>query len=927
MGRIKRTAIVFVHGQGEQRPMDSVRDLVRTAWATDPRFGARGTEADWLRYWSIPDERSDTYEMQRLSTEAAVPIQDKKDAANEGDGNAQPSGSSEMERFDFYEYYWAHLMSGTSLSHVWSWFQKLVKRDVCEVPNPLLRVRQVLVRILETNIAFAIVGIALSIHLIHWYLEVTYGVGGTVNPASDDTHWAAQGVFSFLTDHALLIALLASPLIGIFSICADQIRCRAIQPPDTEVGSNQKKWRFLNRAPTRRFNPGSFARNIILGLGVVMVPLIGLQSSSEDMVATGIMDLLGVALVLTIALLLARVLVGAAIVGTLATCLGLLTVIVLDFSRTEFEPKVSLDQVGSSDPNLVLLIMCASAAATAVFAIISRAGSYTIALVLAGLAFSAAFFLPLANSTLTTLPSEHPHVVAAMAAGWVVAYALLLPEAARFNRAGLEKGTAPGRVGHWAQYAVWALVPCALFILLNDKAFTTAPGAAAISPIIWLEQENKLVSTGYLPAAFIIAVLYSLYWIAVQLVWPSYSNRRHQNDPHRQRVVTHYAVLIVHLVMWFTWCVFLHTAVVEGGPWPVYWMFMATVFALPALIVLLVAANRAFLIPVLGDSARYLSPMPDNIEARQKIRETGVQLLESLHKNPAYDRIIVVAHSLGSVVALDVLKQLWARRVDKFQDKDLSPLLETVEDEALKLHAIANAPDTSKEMVRKARRDFRAAQSAYARELRKHEFDGEDGKEKSWRVSDFVTLGSPLTYAPFLLADTDRDYRRRLAKFELPGCPPDQQILTEEKYLKGQDGDGLFVYRKSSASEEHDHLVPRHGAMFSAMRWSNLYFATPGLVTGDMIAGELGSKFGHGIDSYVIANRPGNIRFAHNEYWKWSLSAGEEYMTGHEIRAALLAEDVPEHVIALRAALNLADSDDPDLIYETIHSLKNDGRY
>ncbi|MEW8268619.1 MAG: hypothetical protein AB2731_20955 [Candidatus Thiodiazotropha sp.] len=57
---------------------------------------------------------------------------------------------------------------------------------------------------------------------------------------------------------------------------------------------------------------------------------------------------------------------------------------------------------------------------------------------------------------------------------------------------------------------------------------------------------------------------------------------------------------------------------------------------------------------VVGDAARYLRPAAQNIQRRQEIRTAGVDLLKNLHDR-GYDRIIIVGHSLGSVIGYDIL--------------------------------------------------------------------------------------------------------------------------------------------------------------------------------------------------------------------------------------------------------------------------------
>ena len=80
--------------------------------------------------------------------------------------------------------------------------------------------------------------------------------------------------------------------------------------------------------------------------------------------------------------------------------------------------------------------------------------------------------------------------------------------------------------------------------------------------------------------------------------------------------------------------------------------------------------NASLLETVLGDVGRYFRASPANIAVRWATRRLGVETLERLHADDRYDRIVVVAHSLGSVIAYDVLRAFWARycRVPKTVD-------------------------------------------------------------------------------------------------------------------------------------------------------------------------------------------------------------------------------------------------------------------
>ena len=62
-----------------------------------------------------------------------------------------------------------------------------------------------------------------------------------------------------------------------------------------------------------------------------------------------------------------------------------------------------------------------------------------------------------------------------------------------------------------------------------------------------------------------------------------------------------------------------------------------------------------------GDVARYLNPKTYNIEERSSIRREGINFLKKLHERTEkkYEKIIVVGHSLGSVVAYDLVRLLW----------------------------------------------------------------------------------------------------------------------------------------------------------------------------------------------------------------------------------------------------------------------------
>jgi hypothetical protein len=74
----------------------------------------------------------------------------------------------------------------------------------------------------------------------------------------------------------------------------------------------------------------------------------------------------------------------------------------------------------------------------------------------------------------------------------------------------------------------------------------------------------------------------------------------------------------------------------------------------------------------LGDVIKYTVPSPHNIATREKIRKNGIELIKNLHEAKKedgvfkYSKIIVIGHSLGTVVAYDILTSLFAQYHRKY---------------------------------------------------------------------------------------------------------------------------------------------------------------------------------------------------------------------------------------------------------------------
>lgn len=251
-----------------------------------------------------------------------------------------------------------------------------------------------------------------------------------------------------------------------------------------------------------------------------------------------------------------------------------------------------------------------------------------------------------------------------------------------------------------------------------------------------------------------------------------------------------------------------------------------------------------------GDAAVYLSPNPRNVEARNRIRQAALDLLEKLHASRRYERIVIVGHSLGSVVGYDMLTYRWQRASDRQRDAALArdpaePLPERpARAKATELaRAMAEPPSPGQPTAE----DW---QRASADLLPEEQAGGLD-----WLVSDFITLGSPLAHGSLLLAVSRADFDRRIAESELPTAPP---LLDDGRFLD------YPVFPRAGGPRPR---VLHHAACFAVMRWTNLYFPCRFLVWGDLVGGAVAPLFGRGVRDVALATRRWAGFLAHTHYW------------------------------------------------------------
>ena len=161
----------------------------------------------------------------------------------------------------------------------------------------------------------------------------------------------------------------------------------------------------------------------------------------------------------------------------------------------------------------------------------------------------------------------------------------------------------------------------------------------------------------------------------------------------------------------------------------------------------------------LGDVARYMTPEPDNIAERSHIRQQGITFLRKMHNisnRTKPDRIIVVAHSLGTAVAYDLLRLLWTEHNTVYTTPpagNQQPMLAAV-------NVFAQLPQT-----------ITSNYGAFA-DAQHNLWEEAQSLGNPWLVTDFITLGAALNAIDYFMVNKV-PVPRLIEQRELPVCPPE----------------------------------------------------------------------------------------------------------------------------------------------------------
>lgn len=331
-------------------------------------------------------------------------------------------------------------------------------------------------------------------------------------------------------------------------------------------------------------------------------------------------------------------------------------------------------------------------------------------------------------------------------------------------------------------------------------------------PWIW-----KLLTTKYSTIPPRLQVLWRLIWVIIVLLIAASS------------LIYFFWGGIVHLFK-------EHFAVTAG-------VIVVITLAGKFLLWLLKVPLSQMLLNTAGDAARYFNPMPSNIEERSNIRKEGIAFLKKLHDRTEkpYDRIVVVGHSLGSVVAYDMLRLLWQEMHETF--KPQPDVDHKIFD---KMDDICAAPSSIKNVT-----EFQDLQQQC---LKQYQHNG-----NPWLITDFVTCAGAIAHADFYLLN-NIPFQKLVNQKEFPVCPvvlegSDKTIFFDDRtYVTGKDENGKDIKRTVK--------FLNHAALFALTKWTNIYF------TSDYVGSDCQRIFGKGIKDIEVP-RKGYILVpgGHTNYW------------------------------------------------------------
>ncbi len=237
------------------------------------------------------------------------------------------------------------------------------------------------------------------------------------------------------------------------------------------------------------------------------------------------------------------------------------------------------------------------------------------------------------------------------------------------------------------------------------------------------------------------------------------------------------------------------------------------------------------------DVIRYLDTSPRSYEVRRDIRAGIIDLLQGLHADGRYQRIVIIAHSLGSYIAYDAISYLWGQ-MDKQHAGPVRPDVDKPEQ--------GDQPSGLADLEAAASALTRGSDVTAYQDTQRRLWLGMRAQGNPWLITDFLSFGSPMYMADRIYTRNRKKFDNRVLLRELPTCPP-QHELSEKNNVNGQK---LWF-----SWNNRGRRVLYHAAPFAVVRWTNMWFPAHFGFFGDWFGGPLGPLFGNGIlDRPLLAN-------------------------------------------------------------------------
>jgi hypothetical protein len=234
------------------------------------------------------------------------------------------------------------------------------------------------------------------------------------------------------------------------------------------------------------------------------------------------------------------------------------------------------------------------------------------------------------------------------------------------------------------------------------------------------------------------------------------------------------------------------------------------------------------------------------------------------------------------MLAYDLISYFWAKRpearvlvegTDEFRAyREMETVLDDQEWQKAGEAAVSEEAANKAAVSAAAIDRYLEAQTRLGHLLRCRAKPADKAADARWLISDFITLGSPLSHAEFLMANGKKDLKKRKRDREFPISPPLRERLDPNSVSRAEAAGfpsttkELLAFPYGAKKDRTWQL--HHAAPFAAVRWTNIHDPALLVAFGDLISGPVAPVFGDGIIDVDLRELRGQSgRFTHTRYW------------------------------------------------------------